>query len=161
MKMKRCFFIWFCLVAPAAFAQHVRTDYPFIKKDLNKISYSGDSSAFVKLFSKLDDISAGSVKQLRIVHIGGSHVQAGLWSAAFVNALHTRYSTAGGGYFVFPYRIGKTHGQPFATSFSSGSWRLCRSIGKQFCLTLGMSALSVTTRDSISHIGVKLTHRAA
>ena len=142
-------------------AQHVRTDYPFIHKAFNKITYSGDSSAFTRVFKKLDDIAAGSNKQLRIVHIGGSHVQAGLWSGNFVNAFHEKYITAGGGYFVFPYRIGKTNGQPFATSFTDGKWKLCRSIGKSFCMPLGMSALSVSTRDSANLFGVRLTKSAA
>lgn len=154
--------IIFCMISIAAIPQqHVRTDYPFIRKTFNKVTYSGDSSAFLRVFSKLDAISAGENKQLRIVHIGGSHIQAGLWSSSFVNALQEKFITAGGGYFVFPYKIGKTNGQPYATSFSNGNWKLCRSIGKSFCLPLGMNALSVSSRDSTNHFGVRLTKNAA
>ena len=153
-------FVFFLLIAARLLAQ-VKTDYPFIKHSFNKFSYSADSSAFMAVFKKLRKIEAGENEQLRIVHIGGSHVQAGMWSAAFLDALQQKYITAGGGYFVFPYRMGRTNGQPFASSFTNGKWKLCRSIGKEFCLPLGMCALSVSSNDSTNHFGAMLTKKAS
>ncbi len=153
----------FLLVSGCATAQtqQLRKDYTFIKHEYNRISYSADSSAFMRLFKKIGDIAEGKNKQLKIVHIGGSHVQAGLWSNAFVNAFQEKFITAGGGYFVFPFRIGKTNGQPYASSFSNGKWKLCRSIGRDFCLPLGMNALSLGTNDSANQFGVKISKQAA
>jgi lysophospholipase L1-like esterase len=139
----------------------VKTDYPFIKRSFNRLSYSADSSAFMNVFKKIRRIEARETEQLRIVHLGGSHVQAGLWSATFLDALQQKYNTTGGGYFVFPYRIGKTNGQPYASTFSDGKWKLCRSIGKEFCQPLGMSGLSVKSNDSTNHFGAMFTKKAS
>jgi len=99
--------------------------------------------------------------RVNIVHMGGSHVQGGTWSNVFVSSFQAENSTTGGGYFTFPYKIAKTNGQPYATSFSDGKWKRCRAQGKEFCLPLGMNALSITTNDSANYFGVALTKKAA
>jgi len=98
--------------------------------------------------------------RINIVHIGGSHVQGGTWSNVFLSAFQAENNTIGGGYFIFPYKIAKTNSQPYATSFSNGKWKRCRAIGKEFCLPLGMNAMSITTNDSVNNFGVALTKKA-
>lgn len=134
--------------------------YPFINLEVNHLFFSKDSSSFLKLYKKIDKVKAGDKEQVNIVHIGGSHVQGGTWSNTFLAGFQSEYRTAGGGYFSFPYKIAKTNSQPYATSFSNGKWKRCRAIGKDFCLPLGMSALSITTNDSANYFGVALTQRA-
>jgi len=134
--------------------------YPFINQDVNRLFFSKDSSDFLRFFKKLDQVREGKNTRVNIVHIGGSHVQGGTWSNTFLNDFQTNWHTAGGGYFSFPYRIAKTNSQPYAISFTNGKWKRCRAIGKDFCLPLGMNALSITTNDSANYFGVALTSRA-
>jgi lysophospholipase L1-like esterase len=141
-------------------AQEQPVQYPFIKQDMNHLFYAKDSTAFLKFFKKLDKMREGKNNRINIVHIGGSHVQGGTWSNTFLADFQSEYKTAGGGYFTFPYKIAKTNSQPYATSFSNGKWKRCRAIGKEFCLPLGMSALSITTNDSTNYFGVALTQKA-
>lgn len=134
--------------------------YPFMKLEYNRLFYGKDSSSFMRLFQKMKDLRSGSALRVGVAHFGGSHVQAGVWSSTFVNNLQKEFNTSGGGYFVFPYKIAKTNGQSFATSFSDGKWKRYRAVGKEYCLPLGMCALSVSTRDSANSFGVKLTDKA-
>lgn len=126
----------------------------------NHLCFSRDSSNFLKLYKKLDDLKTKKNNRVAIAHFGGSHVQAGTWSSTFVNNFQKDFKTVGGGYFVFPYKIAKTNGQAFATTFSNGNWKRFRAIGQDFCSPLGMSALSISTHDSVTNFGVALTKKA-
>ena len=135
--------------------------YRFIKTQYNRLYFAPDSSSFDSFFRKLNSVREGKNETVRIVHIGGSHVQGGVWSNTFLSEFQKAFVTAGGGYFAFPYRIGKTNGQPYATSFSSGRWKLCRATGRDYCLPLGMCALSITSNDSACYFGMELTQKSA
>ena len=134
--------------------------YPFMKMEYNHLYFGKDSSSFLKLYKKMRGLDSQETKRIAVVHFGGSHVQAGVWSGTFVNDLQKEFKTDGGGYFVFPYKLAKTNGPSFASSFSNGQWKRYRAIGKDYCLPLGMCALSVSTKDSANYFGVKLTSKA-
>src|SRR5687767_7482104 len=55
--------------------------YRFINKELNCLQFASDSSAFARFFDKVENITKGGDSRITIVHIGGSHVQAGVWSS--------------------------------------------------------------------------------
>ncbi|MGZ4099905.1 MAG: DUF459 domain-containing protein [Bacteroidia bacterium] len=137
-----------------------RQQYPFIQYDLNHLYFSKDSSSFLDFYRKLDEFSQKKIKEISIVHIGGSHVQGGTWSNSFINEFNNEFKPSGGGYFVFPYKLAKTNSPPYATSFSNGHWKKCRCIGKEFCLPLGMCGMSITSNDSANYFGAALTKRA-
>jgi lysophospholipase L1-like esterase len=159
--VKKIVVIWsLVLVTALVFAQSAVGTYSFIKYDENKILFDKDSSTFLNLYKKLGEINGGNVKKLSIVHIGGSHVQGGTWSNTFNENFQRTFNVQGGGYFVFPYKIAKTNGQPYASSFANGKWSKCRNVKKDFCLPLGMNGISVTTNDSSNHFGVALTKYA-
>ncbi|MDI1354919.1 MAG: GDSL-type esterase/lipase family protein [bacterium] len=141
-------------------AQDTAFSYPFIQKEFNHLNFSTDSSSFLNFFNKLEQLKQGKEQCISIVHMGGSHVQGGVWSNKFISKWQTAFNSAGGGYFGFPYKIAKTNGQPYMTSFTSGNWKRCRAVGKEFCLPLGMSALSIITNDSSNYFGVKTTKKA-
>lgn len=134
--------------------------YSFINYDQNRLIFDKDSSTYMELFKKMTDVNGGDVKKLTIVHIGGSHVQGGTWSNSFLEGFQQSFNVQGGGYFVFPYKLAKTNGQPYARSFGTGSWKKCRCVQKDFCLPLGMNGMSVSTNDSANVFGVALTNKA-
>jgi lysophospholipase L1-like esterase len=140
--------------------QEISSRYPFILENLNHLYFSNDSASFLNLYKKLDKFSEGKKNRITVVHMGGSHVQGGTWSNTFVSALQNEFKTDGGGYFTFPYKIAKTNSQPYVTSFTNGKWKRCRAVGKEFCLPLGMSAMSVNTNDSVNYFGVAITARS-
>jgi lysophospholipase L1-like esterase len=149
----------FLLVCAATFAP-AQPAYRFIRYEENRLRYPNDSSAFMNLFRKMEQFGSEGNERISVVHIGGSHVQAGVWSGNFVKRLQGRQNASGGGCFIFPYRIAKTNGQYFARSFTNGEWKRCRSMGKEYCQPLGMSGLSVRTGDRACYFGAALTPSA-
>lgn len=134
--------------------------YPFINYEINHLFFGKDSSSFMNLYAKMDSFKLKTKKQITVAHIGGSHVQGGTWSSSFMTGLQTELKPVGGGYFIFPYKLAKTNSPSFATSFTNGSWKKCRCIGRDFCLPLGMCGMSVTSNDSANTFGIALTKRA-
>jgi len=148
------------LLTGLVFSQGTGKRYSFMKMEYNHLYFGKDSSAFLRLYDKMKGLKTSETKRIGVVHFGGSHVQAGIWSGTFVNDLQREFKTSGGGYFAFPYKLAKTNGQSFANSFSNGKWKRYRAMGKEYCLPLGICALSVSTKDSSNYFGVKLTSKA-
>ncbi len=142
-------------------AQDTLARYPFINTTAGKLILPKDSALMESFYSKMEDLSKLKRKNVTIVHIGGSHVQAGIWSNEFADKFREWSNTQGGGYFVFPYRIGKTNGQPFATTFSTNKWKLIRPLAHVDGENLGMSALCVETNDTICRFGLALREASA
>jgi len=132
-----------------------------VKVQKNQVHLGADSASFSQLFSKMSELKGSEKKRLSVVHIGGSHVQAGIWSQAFTTQLQTQLETGSVGYFGFPYKLAKTNGQHYLSTFTSASWKKCRAVRVEYCLPLGMSGLSITTNDSTGFFGAALTKHSA
>ena len=55
-------------------------DYSFTHVDRNQLIYPGDSISMEQFFEKLDTLLFTGQGKINILHIGGSHVQAGVFS---------------------------------------------------------------------------------
>jgi lysophospholipase L1-like esterase len=157
--MMRILIFLFCCLTLVSPAQD-NSDCAFIQSQFNHLMFSKDSSSFLRLHQKLDSFEQKKRKQIVVTHIGGSHVQGGIWSNVFCAKLNEELKPSGGGYFIFPYKMAKTNSPPYGTSFSTGKWRKCRCISKDFCLPLGMNGISVASDDSANQFGVALTKRS-
>ena len=123
----------------------------------NKIVFPSDSSSFVNLYKKIDDLQLNKRKMVSIVHYGGSHVQAGHWDEAFQeNLQNTITKFDGGGAWVFPFRLGKANTPPFYMTYSTGVWKRCRSLGKESCTDFGMNGITVSTSSLVNDFAVAL-----
>jgi lysophospholipase L1-like esterase len=158
--MTRLIFFIFASVIFLSGAGQEEHKYSFIDYSQNKLYFGKDSSSFMRFYEKLDSLAQNKKKQIVIAHIGGSHVQGGTWSNTFLVDLQTEFKPAGGGYFIFPYKMAKTNSPHFATSFSSGKWKKCRCVGKEYCLPLGMSGMSVSSNDSADVFGIAVTKKS-
>jgi len=82
-------------------------NYNFIRYDKNKIDFPGDSSQFENLFSKLDKVITTGEGKINIIHIGGSHIQAGRYTEVVRKKMQTFFPGLNGGrglLFPFIYR---------------------------------------------------------
>ena len=59
---------------------HDYVKYPFVNTDENVIKFPGDSTSFDGIYKKLENILFKGEGKLDILHIGGSHIQAGVFS---------------------------------------------------------------------------------
>ncbi len=134
----------------------VHTEYHYIRFDKNKIIFPGDSNNFKNFFSKLDTLILKGEKKIQIVHFGGSHIQAGIYSGECRKKLQTFYPGLNGGRgVIFPYGMSKTY-TPKSYRFKwTGKWETCRNVEKKQC-KLGMLGIEATTEDSTASITLKL-----
>lgn len=126
----------------------------------NHLNFGKDSSSFLRFYQKMDSFANKTLKRITVVHIGGSHVQGGTWSNSFVQGLQSELKPVGGGYFFFPYKLAKTNSPHFMTSYGTGNWKKCRCVGKEYCLPLGMSGMSVMSNDSSCTFGMAMTKKS-
>ncbi|MFC1731178.1 GDSL-type esterase/lipase family protein [candidate division KSB1 bacterium] len=155
--------IWFLIIV-WPLSESSAQDYPydidqyaFINYKHNKLDFYGDSIFFENLFLNLNNLVIYGFGQMNIIHIGGSHIQADIFSGRIRQRLQTFYPglNAGRG-FVFPYRVAKTNTPVNYYVRYTGNWESCRNVEKIKNCNLGLSGISVTTFDSISTIQIIL-----
>ncbi len=148
--IKNVLHIVLILVVLTGFAQHYPHKVPqyyFVNYDENNIKNFGDSSLIENFYDKLDTLIFEGKGDLNIVHFGGSHIQAGVWSremreqlTGFAPGLKT------GRGLVFPYNLAKTNNPyDYLTRYSGGSWVSCKNTQKNKHCDLGLMGYSATT----------------
>jgi len=134
---------------------YINPRYDFIHYDSNRIILPGNSDSwegFLDGFSKL--VREGN-EQISIVHIGGSHLQADIYS----DRMRRRFQTfqpgnnAGRG-LVFPYTVAKTNNPSNYRVKYRGRWTSCKNTEKKRSCPLGLTGISVTTKDSTATISI-------
>ncbi len=131
--------------------------YNFIHYDKNIIQFPGDSTDFEHLFSKIDTLILNGTGKIRIVHIGGSHIQADVYSGRMRERLQTFYPGLNGGRgSVFPYRISRTNTPKSYTVHYTGKWQSCRNVERKKHCTLGLTGIALTTYDTTASITIGL-----
>ena len=84
--------------------------FGFFDVSKNVVQFPGGRGAeFDTFLGKMDTLVRRGYGDLRIVHIGGSHVQAGVWTHQLRrNLLSLRYGLDGGRGLVFPFAAAAT-----------------------------------------------------
>lgn len=125
---------------------HETDQYPFVRYDLNKLLFPGDSSSFEELYEKFDEIIFGGAGQVDIMHMGGSHVQAGVFSSQVrkhFQSIQPGLNSYRG--FLFPFKIAGTNNPVNYRVGYTGSWEGCRNVERRKACLLGLSGMSATT----------------
>ncbi|MGF1565717.1 MAG: GDSL-type esterase/lipase family protein [Flavobacteriales bacterium] len=120
--------------------------YPFLQLEDAGFSYPGGSEAFELVWSRMANVLYTGEGELNVVHMGGSHVQAGMIGhrmRELFNDLAPGSVNQRG--LLVPFRVGKTNSTVFTGSSSSGEWNACRcSVRKEIC-RWGISGFTLTT----------------
>jgi len=142
--------------APGGYAVDL-AKYDFIDSTSNVIQYPAGSKSFEPLFNKLDTLVFENRGQVRILHIGGSHLQADVISGRIREHLVKEYPGASAGRgFVFPFSAAKTNTpSSYATSYK-GIWDKCKNVQKQVTKPLGLLGIAVSTSDPRAEISILL-----
>ena len=125
--------------------------YPFVNYDLNTVQFFKDSLDFYGFFRKLDKLLTTGKGKINVVHFGGSHVQADMWTGEmrenFNEFLNQKQAARG---WVYPFKQGfKSNNNPGNYVFEwTGRWDGCRAVNS-FCTgNAGLNAINTTTHDS-------------
>ncbi len=165
--MMRHNILFFCLLAVSSsiMAQDyvldtIQNKYPFVNWKANQIKFAEDAPSFAKLFRKLDTIANGSEEDVHVFHIGGSHIQADIYSNRLRTYLQHMSPTAKGQRgFIYPYKIAGTNNPSNYNVEFDGDWTGYRCSIKKDSVAWGMAGVSAVFKDSIANIKIKANHR--
>jgi lysophospholipase L1-like esterase len=130
-------------------------ELPFIGHAANRIELLGDSTAWNHLHDRMDRLLFEGQGQLNVVHIGGSHVQADMWSMQLRHRLQNMAPgiRAGRG-FLFPYTLVDSNNPYWYEPLHTGTWNGVRNVSRTDSSLLGLSGISATTRDSVATLQI-------
>ena len=98
-------------------------DLSFAHFERNRLIFPGDSLAMERFFTKMDSVVFLGEGNVSIMHIGGSHVQAGVFTQQFRdNLLSIGTDLIGGQNFIFPFSAGGTNNPSHFRVSSTGFW---------------------------------------
>lgn len=119
----------------------------------NRLVFPAGRQYYDTLYARLQDLSASESARLRVLHIGGSHVQAGTFSGQMRSNLQafSPFHAAGRG-VMFPFSVMGTNGPRDCTYQSTGSWERSRNIEASPSYTLGLAGAALTTSNLSSTI---------
>jgi lysophospholipase L1-like esterase len=128
----------------------------FAHFERNRLIYPGDSLAMERFFAKLDSVLFIGEGNISIMHIGGSHVQAGVFTQQFRdNLLGIGTDLMGGQNFVFPFKAGGTNNPSHYCVSYTGSWSYCRNaVRKETDKRMGLAGAAITTTDPTASVSI-------
>lgn len=135
-----------------------QTTYPFIKYKENRLQYADRSENLAKFFDRWSRLEATGQGNVNIVHIGGSHVQAGTMSNAIRQRLmHDHPRLVAGRGMLFPYSAAARCNNPADYRVRCPQKvALTRNIYKEYPHPLGLCGISITASDSLTEVGILL-----
>ena len=132
--------------------------YNFILYDANDLRYNAASPSMKTFFEKWHRVTTTQQGNINIVHIGGSHVQAGTMSNTIrTNLMHAYPGLVAGRGMVFPYSAAAKCNNPRDYRVHcSQKVTLTRNIYKEHTYPLGLCGIAVTANDSLTEIAIEM-----
>ena len=121
--------------------------YPFMRPDKSQIQYpAGQSPDYALFLRKLDTLLSTGNTDVKVLHMGGSHVQGGTFTDRLRrHFLSLRYGIDGGRGLVFPFSAAGTNTPSSYNTSWQGSWESATCLG-----------MAVTARDTSARVVVDL-----
>lgn len=131
--------------------------YDFIDTTLNVIQFPNGNKNFEIFFNKLDTLVFENRGKVKILHIGGSHLQADVSSGRIREHLVKEYPGASAGRgFIFPYSAARTNTPSSYGSSYRGIWNMSKNVQREVSLPLGLLGIAVSTNDPRAEITLLL-----
>lgn len=159
--------IFFTLIFSATQAQtYVLDSVMPIYKDIihlehNRLVGADDSYNFKTFFQKLDSIYHGKEEHLHIFHIGGSHIQADIYSNKLRTYFHNlnKVSMAQRG-FVFPFDLAHTNNpRNYRVTATKNKWVGYRNSVTRDSIAWGLSGVTAAFREDSDTISIYANHK--
>lgn len=129
-------------------------EYPFIKRNANVLHYDSTAAPMQHFFRKWHQMLETGTGSVNIVHIGGSHVQAGTFPHRVrTNLLLAHPTLVGGRGLLFPYSAAAKCNNPADYKVHClEKVTLTRNVHKNPDHTLGLCGIAVTAHDTPTRI---------
>jgi len=132
--------------------------YRFMDYKQNTIQIPGKDSTRLNLFfQKIDTLIEAGEGRINILHIGGSHVQADMFSHRVrqnLDMVNGDFQTPRG--LIFPFSVAKTNNPTNYKVTYSGKWNSVRNVQKNREIPLGVNGIAVYTQDPSVKINILL-----
>ena len=146
------------LLLPADARRYPR--YPFIRAEQNHLQMpGGNARELYHFYRKLDTLLITGGGDVRILQVGGSHVQGGTMSDRLRrHFLSLRYGIEGGRGLVFPFSAARTNTPVSYNSSFIGNWdsENCLKPGDE---PLGLTGMAVMASDTSARVIIDLAPR--
>lgn len=139
----------------------VAQQYPFVRYDANILHYDTTAAPMQFMFQKWQRVVASGQGTFNIIHIGGSHVQAGTFPHRIrTNILRAYPSSVGSRGMVFPYSAAAKCNNPSDYKVHCPEKViLTRNVYHNPEHPLGLCGISVTAQDVTTHVQMLITDR--
>lgn len=138
--------------------KEIAAKYPFIQVQCNQFQFFGlESPNWMYLNKQLSEMIQTGQGKLNFYHIGGSHLQADIYSHDFRTFLQSNWpGLSGERGLVFPFNLAHTN-NPSNYDFSSpNTWKGYRSVNQRpEDFDYGLSGAAITCTDSLIVINFK------
>ena len=156
---KKIFFILFLFTSFLLRSQNnsrSTSEFNFVDYNKNFIHFYNKHSNFNTFFGKLETLLTRREGKVKILQIGGSHIQAEVWpDQVRKNFLQLAPNINGGRGFVFPFKIAETwNPKNFQISYT-GEWKSFRNSVKKHRAKWGVSGITAKTTDSIASFQIQ------
>ena len=132
--------------------------YKFIRYSTNVLHYDSASPTMNRLFDRWERLQTTRQGNISIVHIGGSHVQAGsLTNTVRCYLIADNASLVGPRGMIFPYSAAARCNNPADYRVHCPQKMiLTRNVHKEHAYPLGLCGIAVTASDTVTEIAIKL-----
>ncbi|MCK0125677.1 GDSL-type esterase/lipase family protein [Gelidibacter sp. F2691] len=132
-----------------------------INFEANTFKMAESSPTFQQFFAKMDSIYTGKKQKLHIFHIGGSHIQADIYSNKIRTYLqNTNTVSQGQRGFVFPYHLAHTNNPTnYQIKATKSKWQGYRSSIRKDSIAWGLAGITAAFRAQSDTIYVTSNYR--
>ena len=130
------------------------------EKGQDTLRFPGNHVLFDSLYRALDTLYLLDRGRVNILHIGGSHVQAGYFTHRVRSHFTAEGRRVGNRGLLFPFKAMKTNAPIGYSMWSEGEWRAVRCLTREPDVPLGLSGACIETADSAARILFSLSSLA-
>ncbi len=134
---------------------HILPQHDFIQYDSNYLHFYHDGANLNNFYTKLDTLMFEGKGKVNIMQMGGSHIQADIWSDQLRKNFHKVSPNLNGGRgFLFPFKLAKTNNPYYYEVSYTGEWQGFRNSVSKHHATWGVSGITATTADSVASFSI-------
>lgn len=132
-----------------------------INLEANRLKFASESPYFNAFFKQLDSVYEGKKDNLHIFHIGGSHIQADIYSNKLRTYLQNSNEVSMGQRgFVFPYHLAHTNNPVnYRITATKDKWQGYRCSVTKDSVTWGLSGVTAAFRGVSDTVHIQANYK--
>ncbi len=137
--------------------------YPYVEQEYNiMLGFDSSRGASFGFWPLLDSLKAHQNFRINVLHFGGSHIQADVYSNLLRDSLQSmNASMAGPRGLVFPFSIINTNNPANYRVSYTGTWQGHRAAVSYHTGTWGITGITASTLDTLATISLKVRESCA